>query len=366
MLSKGHKWREIMKRKSRVGILLGVLGCLIALPLLAVEIITKDDIVNNVVKKEQLVKVADNAILFLDTSSSTNDDYAGTGKSIIQVMKAELKNRIAGFPDLGHNVGIYTYTGWKENLPVQLFNREKVSAALDTIPDKGGGPTPLKSGLQKLDPVLQSLKGRTAVFVFWDGEYTGADPIATAKALAKKYDACFYVISSAKPQRETEMMHNVPALNNCSRVIPLADFFNHPEYTTGALFEVKATEHVVTTTTTKITGLKVDHMNFTFNGTELADKDKGELDQVAGFMKDHPKSYAVIAGYTDDAGTKDYNEGLSKKRAEMVSGYLKGKGIESSRIVVFWYGLTNPIVPNDSPENRAKNRRVEINVGLGE
>jgi outer membrane protein OmpA-like peptidoglycan-associated protein len=107
-------------------------------------------------------------------------------------------------------------------------------------------------------------------------------------------------------------------------------------------------------------------MNFTFNGTELAANDKAELDQVAAFMKSQPKSYAVIAGYTDDAGTKDYNEGLSKKRAEMVAGYLQGKGIESSRIVSTWYGLTNPIVPNDSPENRAKNRRVELNVGLGE
>ncbi len=355
-----------MKRKSRVGILLGVLGCLVSLPLLAVEIITKDDIVNNVVKKEQLVKVADNAVLLLDTSSSTNDKYANTGMSIIQVMKTELKSRIAGFPDLGHNFGIYTYTGWTENLPMQLFNRDKISAALDTIPDKGRGPTPLKSGLLKLDDILKPLKGRTAVFVFWDGEYTGDDPIGVAKNLAKKYDACFYVVSSAKPKREAEMIQNVPTLNNCSRVISLADFFNHPEYTTGALFEVKATEHVVTTTTTKITGLKVDHMNFTFNGTELADKDKGELDQVAAFMKDHPKSYAVIAGYTDDAGTKDYNEGLSKKRAEMVSGYLKGKGIEDSRLVLLWYGLTNPLVPNDSPENRAKNRRVEINVGLGE
>jgi outer membrane protein OmpA-like peptidoglycan-associated protein len=129
---------------------------------------------------------------------------------------------------------------------------------------------------------------------------------------------------------------------------------------------VKVTEHVVTSTTTKLVGLKADHMNFTFNGTELAANDKAELDQVAAFMKSQPKSYAVIAGYTDDAGTKDYNEGLSKKRAEMVAGYLTGKGIESSRIVTTWYGLTNPIVPNDSAENRAKNRRVELNVGIAE
>src|SRR5438876_71272 len=82
--------------------------------------------------------------------------------------------------------------------------------------------------------ILTPLKGRTAVFVFWDGEYTGMDPVQVAKDIAKKHDVCLYVVSSAKPKREAEMMKNVPTLNNCSRVIRLADFFNHPEYTTGA------------------------------------------------------------------------------------------------------------------------------------
>jgi len=50
----------------------------------------------------------------------------------------------------------------------------------------------------------------------------------------------------------------------------------------------------------------------------------------------------------------------------MVGGYLKGKGVDSSRIVLLWHGLTNPIVPNDSAENRARNRRVEIKLSLAE
>jgi outer membrane protein OmpA-like peptidoglycan-associated protein len=83
-------------------------------------------------------------------------------------------------------------------------------------------------------------------------------------------------------------------------------------------------------------------------------------------MKAKPESYAVIAGYTDNVGSRDHNEGLSRGRAEMVSKYLKEKhGIGDHRVVLFWYGPTNPIVPNTSPANQAKNRRVEINVGLG-
>ena len=357
-----------MKHKSKIwtGLMVGVLGGLIASPLFAVEIITREDLVNNVVKKDQLVKVADNAIFLLDTSSSTNDEFGDTGKPVIQVVKGELKSRNSYFPDIGHNIGIYTYTDWQENYPVQPYNREKVAAALDTMRDKGSGPTPLNIGLQKLEGILKPLTGRTAVFVFWDGEYTGTNPAETAKKLAQQYDVCFYVISSATPKREATLAQDVASLNSCSRVIPLADFVNRPEYTSGALYDVKVTEHVVTTTDTKIVGLKVDNINFATNKTELAAEDKADLDKVVGFMKDKPKSYAVIAGYTDNVGSRDHNEGLSRDRAKIVARYLKEHGIDDSRMVLFWYGPNNPIVANDSAENQAKNRRVELAVGLGE
>jgi len=357
-----------MKRNSKLltATMVGLLGGLVASPLFAVEIITRDDIVNNVVTKDQLVKVADNAILLLDTSSSSNDKFGDTGQPIVQAMKTELKSRNSYLPDLGYNMGIYTYTGWKEIYPMQPYNRDKVAAALDTLPAEGSGPTPLRVGLEKLEKVLKPLTGRTAVFVFWDGEYTGPNPAETAKRLAKQYDACFYVISSAKPERQATLAQDVATLNSCSRVISLADFFNRPDYTSGALFDVKATEHVVTSTDKKIVGLKVDNINFATNKTELAAEDKADLDKVAAFMKDKPKSYAVVAGYTDNVGSRDHNEGLSRGRAEMVARYLKEHGIDDSRMVLFWYGPNNPIVANDTAENKAKNRRVELAVGLGE
>lgn len=281
-------------------------------------------------------------------------------------MKSELESRNSYFPDFGYNMGIYTYTDWQENYPMQPYDREKVAAALAAMREKGSGPTALKIGLQKLDGILKPLSGRTAVFVFWDGEYTGQDPTEIARTLAKTYDVCFYVISSAKPEREATLSQNVATLNSCSRVIPLSDFLNRPEYTSEALYDVKVTEQVVTTTDTKIVGLKVNDINFATNKADLVAQDKAELDKVAEFMKDKPNSYAKIAGYTDDVGSRDHNEGLSRARAQMVRRYLKEKhGIDDSRMALFWYGPKNPIVPNTSPANQAKNRRVEVNVGLG-
>jgi hypothetical protein len=136
-----------MKRKSgvRKGIFFGVLGCLVALPLLAVEIITKEDLVNNVVKKEQLVKVADNAIFLLDTSSSMNDEFRGTKETNIQAVARVINGRNSYFPEIGHQMGIFTYTPWEIIYPVQVYNRANVAAALQKVPKKGKGPTPLKS-----------------------------------------------------------------------------------------------------------------------------------------------------------------------------------------------------------------------------
>ncbi len=345
-------------------ILVGSLAGVIALPLFAVEVVTQEDMVNGVIKKEQLVRVADNAIFLLDTSSSMNEDFADTKTPKMQVMLDELKRRNSYFPEIGHNMGIFTYTPWEEIYPTQLYNREKVAAALDTITGKGQGGTPLNRALTKLKDVLKPLSGRTVVFLFSDGEYTGESPKETARKLVANYDVCFYVISTAKPKKETTLKEDVASLNTCSRVIPLADFINRPDYTTGALFDVRVTENVVTTTETKIVGLKVDPISFAVNQTALAAKDKSELDELAEFMKDRPKSYALIAGYTDNTGSEDHNERLSRSRAEMVASYLKEKhGIDDSRTVLFWYGSDNPIASNDTPENRAKNRRVEVNVG---
>jgi OOP family OmpA-OmpF porin len=355
-----------MERKSKVwgAILTGIVGGLVAAPLLAVEVITQEDLVSGVIKTEQLVRVADNAVFLLDTSSSMNDDYADTDIPMIQVVYDELKRRNSYLPDLGYNFTIVEFTGWEELYPTQAYNREKVAAALDALPKKGGGPTALKRGLVKLEDILKPLTGRTAVFLFSDGEYTGESPADIAKRLASNYDICFYVISTAKPEREAALKADIASLNSCSRLIPFADFINRPEYTSGALFDVLVTENVVTSTDKKLVGLKVDDINFALDKSELEAKDKSELDELATFMKGSPQSYAIIAGYTDNAGSEDHNEGLSRTRAEMVASYLREKhGIDDSRMVLFWYGSNNPIVPNDNPENMAKNRRVEVNVG---
>ena len=67
-----------------------------------------------------------------------------------------------------------------------------------------------------------------------------------------------------------------------------------------------------------------------------------------------------LAGHTDDVGNDNYNLKLSSERAESVRKALIADGIEETRLTAKGYGATKPMVPNDSDENRALNRRTEM------
>jgi OmpA-OmpF porin, OOP family len=59
-------------------------------------------------------------------------------------------------------------------------------------------------------------------------------------------------------------------------------------------------------------------------------------------------------------GKHAYNMKLSQKRADAVKDYIVKKGIAASRITTKGYGPDKPVVPNTTPENKQKNRRIEF------
>ena len=136
--------------KLRIGVLAATLGCLIAPATFAAEIVTKREIVNNILRTEHLVKVADNGIFFLDTSSSTNKVYPASGKTIAETMKMELNDRNTWFPDLGHKIGIYTYTD-VTNLD-EVLMKVHTTAETEPIPDHNDKPDTLRAWFKTIVP----------------------------------------------------------------------------------------------------------------------------------------------------------------------------------------------------------------------
>jgi len=86
-----------------------------------------------------------------------------------------------------------------------------------------------------------------------------------------------------------------------------------------------------------------------------------QIERIAEIMKNNPKLKIEIAGYTDNTGDWEYNLDLSQKRADAIRDILINKyKIDPKRIVAIGYGEEYPLVPNDTPTNKALNRRVEI------
>jgi outer membrane protein OmpA-like peptidoglycan-associated protein len=85
-----------------------------------------------------------------------------------------------------------------------------------------------------------------------------------------------------------------------------------------------------------------------------------QLDLVADFMKRKKSARVEISGHTDNAGNARANKALSARRAQACRSYLIAKGIDASRITAVGYGAERPVAPNDTGENRQKNRRIEV------
>lgn len=103
-------------------------------------------------------------------------------------------------------------------------------------------------------------------------------------------------------------------------------------------------------------------VNFEFDSDRLTAEAKEILNGVAETLKSYADLKIEVAGHTDDVGTEAYNLGLSERRANSVKTYLASRGTDVSRLTPVGYGKTKPVVPGTSDEDRAKNRRVELNV----
>lgn len=103
-------------------------------------------------------------------------------------------------------------------------------------------------------------------------------------------------------------------------------------------------------------------VHFEFDQARIQPESRVVLDEAYGILRDEPEISVSAEGHTDSVGSEEYNLRLGLRRAEAVRAYLVSKGIAPGRIRTVSFGEARPVAPNDSPEGRAQNRRVELQV----
>jgi outer membrane protein OmpA-like peptidoglycan-associated protein len=105
-------------------------------------------------------------------------------------------------------------------------------------------------------------------------------------------------------------------------------------------------------------------INFETGKATLLSTTFPRLDELASILKEYPDHNLKMGGHTDDVGEDQANMTLSQARMDAVKTYLGNKGIPQARIEAVGFGESKPIANNKSPEGRAQNRRVALELFL--
>jgi len=123
--------------------------------------------------------------------------------------------------------------------------------------------------------------------------------------------------------------------------------YGYGEYDTGDMFDWS-----------KLNSAFERPILFDFNKADIKDESIPIIDEIVDALMSKPTIRLEIQGHTDNIGTMEINQMLSERRAQAVLDMLVAKGIETRRLRYRGFGFTQPVAPNDTEENKAKNRRT--------
>jgi outer membrane protein OmpA-like peptidoglycan-associated protein len=102
---------------------------------------------------------------------------------------------------------------------------------------------------------------------------------------------------------------------------------------------------------------------FNFNKSTLSKDAQADLDKLASAVQADKRFFIAVEGFTDSVGTAQYNDQLSRRRADAVVSYLVAKhDVPIYRIHMIGLGKEKPVDEGKNRAARAKNRRVEVKV----
>ncbi|MDQ7838164.1 MAG: OmpA family protein [Thermodesulfobacteriota bacterium] len=347
----------------------------------------------------------DNFAVVFDASQSMDEPYKKYRKFDLAKNTVDLMNRT--IPDLKLNGALRTFghdtrlTEEKTALfyGVTDYTQNGFEKGLNKV-EYPGGTTPMDMAIRAMGQDFKGKAGNIAAIIVSDGKDLGPEPLNAAKDVKNLYGErlCFYTILVGDDKNGKQLMNDIAEAGQCG-FFTSEDQLNSAEAMADFVKKVFLKESTPATITAKPAptpapkpaakpadsdgdgvyddmdqcpntpaGAKVNKKGCWILPTILFDTDKfdihtgyyADLDDVAQVMKKNPGLKIDIEGFTDSTASDEYNLSLSEKRAQAVGHYLEQKGIEASRISLKGFGKSNPVSSNDTPEGRAKNRRVQI------
>ncbi len=193
----------------------------------------------------------------------------------------------------------------------------------------------------------------------------GCDKAMTAKCMAQYDESGKFIGAAAVSKVDADGNYVYDLGENISFKLP-----NGTEISAGKLSSeyklfsfLSDGKSVVDTDKTK-GWISLDRAYFLSGKSELTEKSKEQVANIAAILKAFPKAIIKVGGYTDNTGDLAFNQKISQQRAEFVKAQLEGAGIINGQVVkAEGYGLQHPVCEaNDTKECQAQNRRVDIRV----
>lgn len=334
----------------------------------------------------------DNFVIVLDASSSMWHGYMGNAKFTLAKAIAERMNMT--IPELGQTAGLRSF-GHDPSVSKHLTERQYGMAEYSTAGltkglakvTKPGGFSPLGTAMTAVGKDLEGLSGvHNAVVIISDG-LDMDQKLPQIQALKDQYGSsiCFYPIQVGNAPEGMAFLSEVARIGDCGFLTNADDLLSGDAM---AMFVEKVFLSKAGSVAEKTmkdsdgdgvydeydqcpgtpVGAKVnavgcwtlDNVLFDFDKSVIKPDAYSLLDEVVVILEKNPAMSIELQGHTDNIGTKEYNMGLSMRRANAVARYLVDKGILRSRLATTGYGYANPVALNGTEFGRALNRRVEI------
>jgi len=104
------------------------------------------------------------------------------------------------------------------------------------------------------------------------------------------------------------------------------------------------------------------NVTFATDSSDLSPAFFAVLNSVGKVLAEFEQTVVEVAGHTDSTGSDSYNQGLSERRANSVTTYLRGQGVIEQRLITLGMGEGRPVADNSNASGRQANRRVEITM----